>query len=51
MTKDTENEIMASLEQRLHVISGTIDDALTWERVNYLESLKNGSIAALALSD
>jgi hypothetical protein len=31
MTKDTEYEIMASLEERLHAISGTIDGALAWE--------------------
>ena len=32
MTKDTEYETMASLEQSLHAISGTIDDSLAWEK-------------------
>ena len=32
MTKDNEYEIMASLEQSLHAISGTIDDTQACER-------------------
>jgi hypothetical protein len=43
MTKDTEYENMASLEQSLHAISGTIDDALAWASALLLKLETNRS--------